>query len=132
MESPSPRIRESPVSEWVALSSGIRARIMVEGNGSSIILYRLDAGSRFERHSHPFPELGVVLMGRGFALIGDEKRAVREGDAYFFPGGSLHGFEVDEGEPVVLLNVTVPLTPELEGPPSAEVLQIAKELVRAH
>ncbi|HEY1197768.1 MAG TPA: cupin domain-containing protein [Thermoplasmata archaeon] len=124
------RIRDKPPPEWMALSSGIHARVMVEGNGSSITLYRLEPGRRFERHIHPFPELGVVLVGRGVALIGDEKRTLREGDSFYFPSGTPHGFEVDAEEPAVLMNVTVPLSSDVAGPPASEVLRSAKQAIR--
>jgi quercetin dioxygenase-like cupin family protein len=100
---------------------------MVEGSGSSIFLYRLGPGRRFERHSHPFPELGVVLAGRGRALIGDEERTLREGDSFYFPAGMPHGFEVDVSGPAVLMNFAVPPLPDLTGPSSSEVLDLAKE-----
>jgi unsaturated pyranuronate lyase len=126
----SSRVRYKAAPEWEALADGIHARRMVEGNGTSIILYRLDSGRRFERHDHPFPELGVVLAGQGRVLIEDEARTLRAGDSFFIPGGTPHGFEVDAEGPVVLMNVTVPLLPDLPGPPATEVLHLAKEVVR--
>ena len=44
----SPRIRDERSSGWVTLADGVRLRPMVEGNGSSIILYQLEPGRRFE------------------------------------------------------------------------------------
>ncbi|HKN07575.1 MAG TPA: cupin domain-containing protein [Thermoplasmata archaeon] len=105
---------------------------MVEGNGSSIILYRLEPGRRFEDHDHPFPELGVVLAGRGRMRIGEEERALREGDAVYVPGGIRHGFRVDGGTPVVMMNVTVPVLPDLAGPPFSEVVRLAEKVARSH
>jgi quercetin dioxygenase-like cupin family protein len=116
-----------PPPEWLTIASGIQARPMVEGNGSSIILYRMEPGRLFERHTHPFPELGVVLAGRGLVLVADEKRSVREGDAFYLPSGIPHGFEVDAGGPALLMNVIVPPLPDLSGPPPSEVLALAKK-----
>lgn len=130
MQRSSSRVWDRPAPEWEALSDGIHLRRMVEGDGVSIILYRLESGHRFERHHHPFPELGVVLVGRGRALIGDEERLLREGDAFYFPAGVPHGFEVDEEGPVVLMNVTVPSPPEIPGPSASDVVQLAREIAR--
>lgn len=130
MAGSSSRVRYKPAPDWEALGDGIHARRMVEGNGASIILYRLDGGRKFERHAHPFPELGVVLAGQGRVVIDDETRALRAGDSYFIPGSVPHGFEVDGADSVVLMNVTVPVPPDLPGPPATEVLQQAKEIVR--
>jgi quercetin dioxygenase-like cupin family protein len=132
VEKPSLRVQDAPLSEWVDLGGGIRARTMVEGNGAAIILYRMDPGRRFARHRHPYPELGVVLIGRGHVLIGEERRPIREGDSFFFPGNVLHGIEVDESGPLVSINVTLPLLSELDGPRSSEVLELAKGLTRTH
>ena len=112
------------------MGGGIRARTMVEGNGAAIILYRMEPGRKFARHRHPFPELGVVLIGHGHLLVGDERRSIREGDSFFFPGDVLHGIEVDESGPLVSINVTLPLLTELSGPRSSEVLELAKGLAR--
>jgi quercetin dioxygenase-like cupin family protein len=103
---------------------------MVEGNGCSISLYRMASGRRFERHDHPFPELGVCLAGRGRLLIGEEERKLREGDSFYIPGGMPHGFVVAPGGPVVVMNVTCPLPPYVPGPPFSEVLRLAKRTVR--
>lgn len=102
---------------------------MVEADGSSIILYRLDPGRRFARHEHPFHELGVVLAGQGRLLIAEEGRRVGEGDSFYIPGGTPHGFEVDADNPVVLMNVTVPLPSDhLKGPLASEVLDVARKV----
>jgi len=125
------RIRDERSAGWVSLADGIRLRPMVEGNGSSIILYRLEPGRRFERHDHPFPELSVILVGRGRMVIGEEERALREGDAVYVPGGVRHGFEVDGKTPVVMMNVTVPVLPDLAGPAFSEVVRLAEKVARS-
>lgn len=103
---------------------------MIEANGSSILLYRLEPGRRFARHQHPFPELGVVLAGRGRVLYASEERALREGDSFYVPSGTQHGFEVDPEGPVVMVNVTVPAGPERSGPPASEVVHRAINAAR--
>ncbi len=125
------RIRDERSAGWVTLTDGVRLRPMVEGNGSSIILYRIEPGRRFESHDHPFPELGVVLVGRGRMRIGDEDRFLREGDAVYVPGGTPHGFEVQGSTPVVMMNVTVPVLPDLAGPAFSEVVKLAEKVARS-
>jgi len=128
VDPPPLRIRDEPAPEWVTLSPGIRARVMVEASGSSITLYRIEAGRRFEVHHHPYPELGVILAGRGRVRIGDDTRNLREGDSYYFPAGIVHSFEVDPSGPVVLIDVSAPLPPDVAGPSSEEVLRQAKRV----
>jgi quercetin dioxygenase-like cupin family protein len=123
-------IRDERAPEWVTLANGIRIRRMVEGNGCSIILYRLEPGRLFEEHEHPFAEFLVMLAGSGRAIVGDESRTLREGDSVFVPGGTPHGFEVGPRSPVILLNVTVPTISELVEPATAEVVRKALETAR--
>lgn len=124
-------IRDERAPEWLAIASGIRIRRMVEGNGCSIILYRLDPGRRFVQHDHSFAEFMIVLAGSGRARVGDESRALQEGDSIFVPGGTPHGFEVDSKSEVVVMDVVVPALPELTEPPTAEVIRKAFETARS-
>jgi quercetin dioxygenase-like cupin family protein len=126
----SARIRDEPSPGWTTLASGVEMRHMVGGYGTSIELYRMSPGSRFERHDHPFPELGILLSGKGRLLIADEERLLTEGDSFYIPGGAPHGFVVAPGAPVVVMNVTVPLPPYVSGPRSSDVLRLAKRSVR--
>jgi len=103
---------------------------MVEAKGSSITLYRIDAGRGFELHHHPYPELGVILAGRARVTIGDDERNLREGDSYYFPAGMVHAFEVDPSGPVVLMDVSTPLPPDVAGPSAEELLRLAKSVAQ--
>jgi quercetin dioxygenase-like cupin family protein len=125
----SARIRDEPAPEWVELANGIHTRRMVEGNGASIVLYRLDPGRRFAPHDHPFSELSVVLAGRGRTRIGNEERRLREGDSIYIPGGTPHDFAAEGNEPVVMLNVIVPPLPNVAGPPPSVVLGLARKAI---
>lgn len=98
---------------------------MVEGNGTSINLYRIPAGRSFDMHQHPFAELGVVLAGKASFLIQEEERPIQEGDSYYIPGGVPHGLRVSEGRPVVILGVVVPQLSDSAGPTASEVLKLA-------
>jgi len=130
MNPPVPTVSERPAPEWAALSNGVHVRSMIEGNGVSILLYRIEPGHRFARHQHPYPELGVVLVGRGRALFGDEERTLREADSYYFPAGMPHSFTAEGEGPTVVMGVTIPLPPGIPGPLGSDVIQRAKKLVR--
>ena len=104
---PSP-LREEPPPKWEPAGQGAQKRRMVEGPGAELILYRLPPGTRFELHTHPNSELGVVLSGEGDMLLQDTRRWVRPGDSFFIPPRTPHGFAVPaKGEPVVILNADV-------------------------
>jgi quercetin dioxygenase-like cupin family protein len=96
---------------WVQIGPGISARLLVEGHGTAMMLYRLDPGSRFEQHHHDFPELGVVLSGEGTFRLADGARRVRAGDSYYFPANTEHGFVTAmTNEPVVMVDVSAELS----------------------
>jgi len=126
----SARIRDESPPAWTTVASGVRIRGMVEGYGASIDLYQLAPRRRFEQHEHPFSELGVLLSGQGALLVDGEKRAIREGDSFYVPGGTPHGFVVGEGRPAVLMNVNVPQPPDVSGAPSSEVVRLATKAIQ--
>ncbi|HTP54942.1 MAG TPA: cupin domain-containing protein [Thermoplasmata archaeon] len=131
VERPKSRVRFDPAPGWTALAGGVHVRRMVDGNGSSISLYHMAQGRRFELHEHPFAELGVVLAGEGTLLVVDEERPLREGDSFYIPGGIPHGFAVGSDRPVVMLNVSVPQLPQGVDPPPAATFRHAALVVRA-
>ena len=103
---------------------------MVEGGGSTIVLYRISGGVRLVPHSHDFFELGLIISGRGQFLFEGESRTVREGDSFFIPAGGSHGFAVPEGgEPVVTMNVSVGVPGHPAGPSAVEIAHLTKGLV---
>ena len=102
-------IEEVPPSPWVEISEDVRLRCMVEANGTALVMYRMNPGTRFAPHAHPVAELGVVLSGRGRCRLGDASRVLEAGDAFYIPPGVVHDFVAYDEAPVVMLNVTVPL-----------------------
>ncbi len=107
-------------------------RLMVEGNGTSFVLYRIDPGARFDSHRHPFSELGVVLAGEGTFTVAGEARPLREGDAFFVPPEVPHGFSVPAtAATVVVLNVTVAVPSEAIEPTGPALLRLAATLAKS-
>ena len=124
-------VRDEPPARWVAAGNGVQMRPMVEGAGTTIVLYRMAPGTRFEPHSHTFAELAVVLSGRGRFLVEDQERDLQEGDSLFLPPGTRHGIIVAEGSPpVVTLDVTVTTWTDLAPISAAAVVRHAMTVVR--
>ena len=81
-------------------------RPLAAGGGTGLSLYQIEPGTRFRLHTHPFPELGLVMSGMGYLVVGNEERPASAGESYYVPASVPHGFSVPEsGEPVVLLDV---------------------------
>lgn len=97
-------------SAWIPVVDGIAMRSLVEGEGTSLILYRIDPEVHLEPHSHAFPEYGTVVYGRGTLTLDGHSRSVHESDSYYIPSNLRHGLEVDpKGGPMVILHVAVSL-----------------------
>jgi len=88
------------------LGPGVRVRHLIDGDGTALQLYQLEPGTRFDLHTHDFPELGMVLSGTGALVFEEGNRTTETGDSYFIPGRLPHGYLVpDGGSTVLLLNV---------------------------
>ena len=110
---------------------GAQMRKMVEGDGATIILYRIEPGTRFECHSHSFAELGVVLAGEGRFSISEKVRSLVEGDSFFIPADTPHGFSVPEGgTTVVMLNVCVTAPTDIPADTTSTILRLAESIVK--
>jgi quercetin dioxygenase-like cupin family protein len=121
------RIRSAEATAWREPGPGVRVRPLIEEAGTSLMLYRIAPGTRFELHAHPFPELGLVLSGRGYLTAEDGERAVSAGDSYFFPADAPHGFWVPpEGEEVVLVDVSAALGTTLTPALAESLLRVAR------
>jgi quercetin dioxygenase-like cupin family protein len=113
------RIRGESAAPWTSPAPGVRVRALVEGDGTTLMLYHIAPGTKFAMHSHPFPELGLILSGAGIVLVNGDERSAVGGDSYYFPAMVEHGFLVPEGgEPVVMLDVSSAMGTNL--PPSLE------------
>jgi quercetin dioxygenase-like cupin family protein len=125
MARPTVPVREEDGPAWVDVAEGVRMRRMVEAQGTTIAMYQVRPGTRFAVHSHAYGELCVVLSGSGRALLGSDYRELHTGDACFVPPDVPHGFVAEGGLPVLLLNVTIPLRPDMESLTAETVQKLA-------
>ncbi len=96
-----------------------------------MMLYRIDAGTRFDLHRHGFPELGVILSGEARVSLAGEERPVRPGDSYYIPPDTPHGFLLpDVGEPVLLIDVSSELSGNSEAISPDAILELARTVTR--
>ncbi len=126
-----PPVRDEPPAKWVAAGNGVQMRPMVEGAGTTVVLYRMAAGTRFEPHTHTFAELVVILSGGARFLVQDQERDLQEGDSLFLPPGTRHGIVVAEGSaPIVTLDVTVTTWTDFAPISAAAIVRHALVLAR--
>jgi quercetin dioxygenase-like cupin family protein len=78
-------------TKWHELEPG-RLRRKVLGHGPDLMLVRVwfAGGTSVVAHSHPHLQSSYVVSGRFELTIGDEKRTLSAGDAFYVPSGVLH------------------------------------------
>jgi len=128
---PAAKAKRAARGGWIRLGPGVEIRGLVEGEGTALVLYRIEPGVRFAPHSHRFPEYGTIIVGRGRLLLGGKPREVREGDSYYIPSGLEHGFEATGRDgPVVMLHVAVGLATPLRVPMLRHLEGNSRSLIR--
>jgi len=117
---------------WKRINPQVLQRVVFETEDVRFALYRVTAGFHNSLHAHDYAQMGVVISGRGthrtvlaVARGGTVRQQLQElplrhGDCFYVPPRAPHELEVDEGKPMVLLEVTLPVRrPARAGPPSA-------------
>lgn len=92
-----------------------------EWNGMRVDLWRMDAGDKIERHSHPFQHTTGVARGRSMVTVWYstlgwiETYEMKPGDKDFaFPPNVEHEIEVLE-DGTIIVNMTYPGLPGQKG-----------------
>ncbi len=130
MRTRSPTAEASP--RWTVAGDGVEMRPLVGGGGTALVLYRIESGRTFASHTHPFPEYGSVILGRGRLVLEGRAQELAEGDSYYIPCGVSHGFESPaQPGPVVLLHVGVGSENEGSTGMFRELIERTSAVVRA-
>ncbi len=87
---------------------GVRRRILAHASSAMLVLYRIEPGRVFPRHTHPHAQYGTILEGGGTFHVGDEEWKLRAGDAYYVPPEVPHELHTDPAAPAILLDVFTP------------------------
>jgi len=117
---------------WVKVTRGVEMRRLIEGEGTALVLYRLEPDIRFTPHHHPFPEYGTVVLGEAEVLLPGKVRPIHEGDSYYIPTNMEHGLETrGTGGPVVLLHVAAGPAAPVRTPMFRHLVGHTRALVRS-
>jgi quercetin dioxygenase-like cupin family protein len=76
--------------------------------GENLVMVCMEIGPGMEDtgHSHPFDQCGLVLQGEVEMFVDEERRVLRQGEAYFLPAGRRHGWKTFQGS-VRILDVSM-------------------------
>ena len=64
---------------------------VTNGEKMTMVFFKLEPGAGVPLHAHPHEQVGTVLKGSIEFVVADEKRIVREGEAYHVPSNVMHG-----------------------------------------
>ena len=90
---------------------GVEMRV-INGEKMTMVFFKLEPGAGVPLHAHPHEQVGTVLKGSIEFVIADEKRIVREGEAYQVPSNVLHGGKCGES-PSEIIEVFSPVREDL-------------------
>ncbi|KAA2235667.1 cupin domain-containing protein [Salinarimonas soli] len=91
------------IPEEVA-SSGVGKRV-IAGEGASLVMVRVPAGVRADRHSHPHEQFVQVLSGSGTLETDQGARAFGPGSVFHFPADAWHAARFDSETVVIETNL---------------------------
>jgi len=84
---------------------GIMSNALI-GDKLVMACMEIAAGKEDTGHEHPFDQCGIVLDGQIEMFVGEEKKTLAAGDAYFIPSAVRHGWKTFEAA-VKILDVSV-------------------------
>jgi quercetin dioxygenase-like cupin family protein len=81
----------------VARAPGIERVTLTYDDDTMMCWFYLQKGSKLPMHVHPQSQNGIVMKGRIDFIKGDGTvLALKQGDAYYFPGMDPHGSDILE------------------------------------
>jgi quercetin dioxygenase-like cupin family protein len=66
-------------------------RRTIEGDGASVVFYRMEPGAQFPQHRHPQEQITIVRKGTLRMRIGAVEHDLHADDFNVIPGGVEHG-----------------------------------------
>jgi quercetin dioxygenase-like cupin family protein len=85
--------------DWTAIPeeiapSGVGKRVLA-GAGASLVMVRVPAGTKADRHNHPHEQFVQVLSGSGVLETMQGARAFGPGSVFHFPPDTWHAARFD-------------------------------------
>ena len=99
-----------PFAQTAALTRTLVGRADVSVFGREAVVARVEVapGGRAGRHTHPGDEISYVMEGEVQLLVdGQPPRAVKAGESFIVPAGTVHDAVNESGVPVRLIGVYV-------------------------
>jgi quercetin dioxygenase-like cupin family protein len=76
---------------WEDLGAGLKRKIMAYDDNLMMVKVHFEEGGIGTLHSHFHTQMSYVESGAFEITIGDQRKALRKGDAYYIPPDVIHG-----------------------------------------
>jgi len=86
---------------------GVEMRV-INGEKMTMVFFKLEPGAGVPLRAHPHEQVGTVLKGSIEFVVADEKRIVREGEAYHVPSNVMHGGKGGESPSEIIEDFSPP------------------------
>ncbi len=80
----------------------------LDGGSASLVQVAIKAGTKADRHSHPFEQFVQVVSGAGTLETDEGRGPFKAGSLFHFPAGAWHEASFDEDTVLVETNLTAP------------------------
>lgn len=97
-------INWTDIPEQVA-PSGVGKRVLA-GTGALLVMVRVPAGTKADRHSHPHEQFVQVLSGSGELETMQGARTFGPGSVFHFPRNTWHAARFDSDTVLIETNLT--------------------------
>ena len=75
--------------EAVIQFKGIKAWVL-QGESHQLVFFEMKPHTQVPEHSHDYPQLGIMLMGKMQLTIDGKTYLIEKGDEYVIPAGAKH------------------------------------------
>ena len=86
-------------------SSGVGKRVL-RGEGVSLVMVRVPAGTRADRHSHPHEQFVQVVSGSGVLETAHGSQVFQTGSVFHFPPDTWHAALFDSDTILIETNLS--------------------------
>ncbi|ACA21095.1 Cupin 2 conserved barrel domain protein [Methylobacterium sp. 4-46] len=84
--------------------TGVAKRVL-PGEGASLVMMRVPAGTKAGRHSHPYEQFVQVIAGSGTLETEQGQRLFGPGQVFHFPAGAWHAASFDSDTVLIETNL---------------------------
>lgn len=100
----------------------------VEGDPLGVTWVDIAPGAKQRLHSHPQPQVYVIIQGSGLMHMAGESAQVRTGDLIFIPSNAMHGIDNNGDLPLSYVSAATPAFDPTEAYDRGQLTPAAYEL----